>query len=105
MAAAGGDRSGGLRARRGFLVEISVVAVIAVGFAAVLLYQLAFADLPLFVQRAPGYLSTAAYVVSSASILMWAIRRWASRSRGVYLIPLLVIVATGINIVVIEQIL
>jgi hypothetical protein len=94
----------GRRARRGFLVEISVVAVIAVGFAALLLHQLAFADLPHYVQRAPGYLIAAVYVVASAGILMWAIRRWANRSRGAYLIPLLVIVATGITIVVIEQI-
>lgn len=35
---------------------------------------------------------------------MSAIRRWADRSRGAYLIPLLVVVATGITIVVVEQI-
>jgi len=92
------------RARRGFLVEISVVAVIAVGLAALLPFSVAFADLPPYVQRAPGYLTTAAYLVASAGILMWAIRRWANRSRSAYLIPLLVIVATGITIVTIEQI-
>ena len=99
-----GEPARGRRGRRGFLVEISVVAVVAVVFAADLLYQLAFADLPHYVQRAPDYLITAAYVVASAGILMGAIRRWANRSRGAYLIPLLVIVATGITIVAVEQI-
>jgi len=56
------------------------------------------------VQRAPVYLITAVYVVASAGILMWAIRRLANRSRGAYLIPLLVIAGTDITIVVIEQI-
>jgi len=92
------------RARRGFLVEISVVAVIAVGLAALLLFEIAFADLPPYAQRAPGYLITAAYLVASVGILMWAIRRWANRSRNAYLIPLLVILATGITIVVLEVI-
>ena len=101
-AGASGEPAWGRRARSGFLVEISVVAVIAVGLASLLLYQIAFADLPPFTQRAPGYLATAAYLVASASILMWAIRRWANRSRGAYLIPLLVIVATGLTIVTIE---
>ncbi len=66
--------------------------------------SLLLAGLPHYVQRAPGYLITAAYVVASAGILMWAIRRWATRSRSAYLIPLLVIVATAITVVVIEQI-
>jgi hypothetical protein len=77
------------RAWRGFLVEISGVAVIAVGLAALLLYSIAFPDLPPYAQRAPGYLITAAYLVASAGTLMWAIRRWANRSRNAYLIPLL----------------
>lgn len=99
-----GEPAWGRRARRGFLVEISVVAVTAVGLAALLPLGIAFADLPPYKQRAPGYLATATYLVASASILMWAIRRWANRSRSAYLIPLLVIVAAGITIVVIEQI-
>ena len=92
------------RARRGFLTEISVMAVIAVGFAALLLFQIAFDNLRPYTQRAPGCLTTAAYLIASAGILMWAVRCWAKRSRSGYLIPLLVIVATGITIVVIEQI-
>ncbi len=92
------------RARRGFLVEIAVVAVIAVGLAALLLYSIAFADLQPYAQRSPGYLTTATYLVASVGILMWAIRRWANRSRSAYLIPLLVIVAAGITIVVLEAI-
>jgi hypothetical protein len=93
------------RARRGFLVEISGVAIFAVGFVALLLFQIAFADLPRYAQRAPGYLTTAVYLVASAGILMWAIRRWANHLRGAYLIPLLVILTTGITILTIEAIL
>ncbi len=92
------------RARRGFLVEISGVAIFAVGFVALLLFQIAFADLPRYAQRAPGYLTTAVYLVASAGILMWAIRRWAHRLRSAYLIPLLVSLATAITILTIEAI-
>ena len=92
------------RARRGFLVEISGVAIFAVGFVALLLFQIAFADLSPSAQRAPGYVTTAVYLVASAGILMWAIRRWGNHLRGAYLIPLLVILTTGITILAIEAI-
>jgi len=92
------------RARRGFLVEISGVAVVAVGLAALILFQIAFGDLPPHAQRAPGYMTTAAFLAASAGILMWAIRRWANHSRSAYLIPLLVILTAGITIVSIEMI-
>ena len=97
-----GEPASGRRGRRGFLVEISVVTVISVGFVALLLYRIAFADLPPYVQRAPAYLITAAYYVASAGILMWAIRRWSDRAPGAYLTPLLVIVVTGLTIVAME---
>jgi hypothetical protein len=48
--------------------------------------------------------TTAVYLVASAGILMWAIRRWAYRLRSAYLIPLLVSLATGITILAIEAI-
>ncbi len=92
------------RARRGFLVEVSGVAIFAVGFVALLLFQIAFADLSPSAQRAPGYVTAAVYLVASAGILMWAIRRWAHRLRSAYLIPLLVSLATGITILAIEMI-
>ncbi len=99
-----GEATWSRRARMGFLSEISVVAFVAVGFVAVLLFSLAFDDLRPNAPRALGYLITAAYLVTSGGILMWAIQRWANRSSSAYLIPLLVIVTTGITIVAIEQI-
>lgn len=104
MTGAVGEPAWSSRARRGFLVEISGVAVIAVGLTALLLFQIAFADLPPHAQRAPGYLTTAAFLAASVGILMWAIRRWANHLRSAYLIPLLVILAAGITIVSIEMI-
>jgi hypothetical protein len=99
-----GEAAWSRRAQRGFVVEISVVAFVAVGLVAVLLFSLAFQDLRPNAPRATGYLLTAACLITSDGILMWAIRRWAKRLRSAYLIPLLVIVATGITIVVIEAI-
>ena len=92
------------RARRGFVVEISGVAIFVVGFVALLLFQITFADLSVSAQRTPGYVTTAVYLVASAGILMWAIRLWAHRLRSAYLIPLLVSLATGITILAIETI-
>ncbi len=99
-----GEAAWSRRARKGFLSEISVVAFVAVGLVAVLLFNLALGDLRPNAPRALGYLITAAYLVISGGILMWAIQRWANRSTSAYLIPLLVIVTTGITIVAIEQI-
>jgi hypothetical protein len=92
------------RARKGFLIEVSAVAVIAVGLVALILFNTAFADLQPYVERSPGYLAASAYLASSVGILVWAIRLWASRSRSAYLLPVLVIVAAGITIVVLEVI-
>lgn len=99
-----GAAADGRPTRRGFLVEIWAVAVISVGFAVLLLVRIAVSDLPPYARRAPGYLTTAAYVVTSAGILMWAIRRRANHLRGAFLGPLLVLVATGFTIVVVEAI-
>ncbi len=101
---ASGMSAGDRPTRRGFLVEILVVAVISVGFAVLLLVRIAVSDLPPYAQRAPGYLTTVAYVVASAGILMWAIRRRANHLRSAFLIPLLVVVATGFTIVVVQAI-
>ena len=92
------------RARRGFRFEISVMAVIAAGFAALLLFQVASADLQPYVQKTPGYLIAAGHLIASTGILIWAIRRWADHARGAYLTPLLVMLATGITILAIEMI-
>lgn len=91
-------------AKRGFLVEISTLGSIAVAFVAVLLFNLSLQDLSPDAPRAVGYLITTAYLVSSGGILMWAIRRWAHRSRLAYLIPLLVILATAAAILTVELI-
>jgi len=88
------------RARRGFVVEIWAFAFITVGFLARPLFSI-----PADTNLALLYAVTAGHFAGSVAILMWAIRRWANRSRSAFLIPLLVIVATGITIVVIELIL
>jgi hypothetical protein len=86
------EKASGRHGRKGFAVEISVFAVFAVGFAALLLHQIAFADLPPYEQRAPGYVATAAYLVVAVAILLWSVRRWAYQKRAASLIPLLLIV-------------
>lgn len=93
----------GRRGRRGFVVEISGFAVFTVGFAALLLHQIAFADLPPYVQRAPGYLATAAYLVVAVAILLWSVRRWAYRRRAASLIPLLLIADAALTARIIEE--
>lgn len=98
------DAAWSRRARRGFLVEISTIGSIAVGFVGVLLFNLALQDLSRDAPRAAGYLITTAYLVISVGILMWAIRRWARRTRLAYLIPLLVIVATAAVVLTVELI-
>lgn len=92
------------RTPRRFLVEVSMFAVIAVGFTALLLYRIALADLPLYAQRTPAYLVSAAFLVVSTGSLMWAIHRHANQKRAAHLIPLLVIVAIGITVVTIQLI-
>ena len=94
--------SGG-RHRRGFVVEISVFAVLTIGFAALLLHQIAFADLPPYAPRAPGYLATAAYLVVAVAILLWSVRRWAYRRRAASLIPLLLIADAALTAQIIEE--
>jgi len=80
------------RRRKGFVLEIAVSAVLTVGLAASALHQIAFADLPPSVQRAPGYLAIAAFLVGAVAILLWSVRRWAHHKRAASLIPLLLIV-------------
>jgi hypothetical protein len=91
------------RARRGFIAEISVFAVLAVGLTALALFSIGFDELPAGANRTRGYTVTAGYLVVSTIILLWAIRRWGSRSRRAYLIPPLVIAATLIMITLINQ--
>jgi hypothetical protein len=89
------------RAQIGFRAEIVAFAVVAVGFAALLEIQIAFSDLAPGAPREPGYLVAAIYLLSSAAILAWAIRRWADHQRTAYLLPLLVVAVTGITIAVV----
>ena len=97
-----GEPAGGRRGRRGFAVEISVFAVFTVGFAALLLHQIAFADLPPYVQRAPGYVVTAAYLVVAVAILLWSVRRRAHQKRAASLIPLLLLADAALTTLIIE---
>ena len=89
------------RAQIGFRAEIVAFAVVAVGFAALLEIQIALSDLGPGAPRGPGYLVAAIYLLSSAAILAWAIRRWADHQRAAYLLPLLVVAVTGITIAVV----
>jgi hypothetical protein len=91
------------RSRRGFVVEISVFAVLTIGFAALLLHQIAFADLPRSAPRAPGYLAAAAYLVVAGAILLWSVRCWAYRRRAASLIPLLLIADAALTARIIEE--
>jgi len=90
--------------RRGFLAEVSMLGFIVAGLVTLLLFQLAFSELPGGTQRAPGYVAIGVYLVASVGVLIWAIHRWGNRSRGAALIPLLVIVLSGITIVLIDRI-
>ena len=90
------------RRPRGFVVEIAVSAVFAVGFAALLLHRIAFADLPPYVPRAPGYLATAAYLVVAVAILLWSVRRRAYGRWAASLIPLLLIADAALTARIIE---
>jgi hypothetical protein len=98
-----GEPTSARRGRRGFAVEISVFAVLTVGFAALLLHQIAFADLPPYVQRAPGYLATAAYLVVAVAILLWSVRRRAYGRWAASLIPLLLIADAALTAWIIEE--
>ena len=92
------------RRRRGFVLEIAVSAVFTVGFAALAPRQIAFADLPPYEQRAPGYLTIAAYLVFAVAILLWSVRRWAYQKRAAWLIPLLLIADVALAVRFIEAI-
>ena len=94
---ANGEPAPGRRARRGFLIEISVAAVFTVAVLARALFSIGFDVLPVGTNLALLYAVTAGYFLGSAAILMWAIRRSRSRSRLAYLIPLLVVVAALIT--------
>jgi hypothetical protein len=94
------------RGRRGFVLEIAVSAVFTVGFAALLLlllHQIAFADLPTYMSRAPGYSATAAYLVVAVAILLWSVRRWAYRQRAASLIPLLLIADAVLTVLILHE--
>jgi len=91
------------RGRRRFVFEIAVFAVLTVGFAALLLRQIALADLPPYMSRAPGYSATAAYLVVAVAILLWSVRRWAYRKRAAWLIPLLLIVGAVLTVLILHE--
>jgi hypothetical protein len=93
------------RGRRAFVLEIAVFAVLTVGFAALLLHQIAFADLPPYAPRALGYLATAASLVAAIAILLWSVYRWAYQKRAAWLIPLLLIADAVLAVLFIESIL
>lgn len=98
-----GEPACGRRGRRGFAVEIAVLAACSVGFAALLLHQIAFAELPSSAQRAPGYLTTAAYLIVAAAILLWSVRRRAYRRPAAALIPLLLIADAALTVLIIGE--
>ena len=85
-----------------FVAEIAVSAVLTVGFAALVLHQIAFADLPPYGQRALGYWATAAYLLIAVAILLWSVRRWAYRQRAAALIPLLLIADAALAVLIVE---
>lgn len=89
---------------RGFLAEVWMFAVVAIGFTALLLFRIALADLPPYARRTPAYLVSVASLIASAGSLMWAIRRYSNQRRAAYLIPILVLVAIGVTIVAIQLI-
>lgn len=89
--------------RRGFAVEIAVFGLLAVGFAALLLRQIALADLPPYLSRAPGYSATAAYLAVAVVILLWSVRRWAYRQRAASLIPLLLIADAVLTVLILHE--
>jgi hypothetical protein len=93
------------RTRMGFAVEIAVSAVLTVGFAALALRQIAFADLPPDAPRTAGYAAIAAYLVVAVAILLWSVHRWAYQKRAAWLIPLLLIADVALAILSIESIL
>lgn len=93
----------GHRGRRGFVLEIAVSAVLTVGFAALLLHQIAFADLPPYMSRAPGYSATAAYLLVAVAILLWSVRRWAYQQRAASLIPLLLMADAVLTILILHE--
>jgi hypothetical protein len=80
------------RAKAWVRTEVAASAVLVVGFMAVLLVQLASAELAPGASVRPGYLVSAVYVASSVAILAWGIRRRASRGRSGYLLPALIAV-------------
>lgn len=92
----------GRRGRRGFVVEISVFAVLTIGFAALLVHQIAFADLPPSAPRATGYMATAAYLVVAVAILLWSVHRRAYRRRAATLIPLLLMADAALTARIID---
>jgi len=96
------EPASGRRGRRGFVVEISVFAVLTIGFAALLVHQIAFADLPPAAPRASGYLAAAAYFVVAVAILLWSVHRRAYRRRAAALIPLLLIADAALTARIID---
>gem|GEM_PF-2438520 len=90
--------------RRGFVLEVAVSAVLVFGFAALVLYRIAFADLPPHVQKAPGYVAIAAYLVVAIAILLWSVRRWAQQNPATWLLPLLLIVDGVLAVLAIQSI-
>lgn len=95
----------GRRARGGFVTELSILALVAVGLVARALFGIGFDDLPPGANRTLGYALTAGYCFVSVGILAWAIRRWRGGSRSAYAIPLLVVAASLITAVLIDWIL
>ncbi|MDH4177021.1 MAG: hypothetical protein OEV72_05525 [Thermoleophilia bacterium] len=97
------EPTSGRRGRRGFVLEIAVSAVLTVGFAALLLHLIVFADLPSYMSRAPGYSATAAYLVVAGAILLWSVRRWAYQQRAAWLIPLLLIADAVLTVTILHE--
>lgn len=90
--------------RIGFISEVALAALLALGFSLLVSIQIGAEAAISDAEKAWGFAAVGIYLIASVAILMWAIRRWAFRTRTAFLIPLLVLVATGLAIITVELI-
>jgi hypothetical protein len=90
--------------RIGFTIEVSTVALLALGFFILVLFAIANEDEISNADKVVGFTADAGFLVASIAIMVWAIRRWVHQSRTAYLIPLLTVAAAAATIITIELI-
>jgi hypothetical protein len=90
--------------RIGFTIEVSTVALLALGFFILVLFAIANEDEISNADKVLGFTADAGFLVASIAIMVWAIRRWVHQSRTAYLIPLLTVAAAAATIITIELI-